>query len=161
MSKQRSRKLLESDKFREVVHQLVRRTDVEWKHYEENFLHTQVRRPGDYIFSDDQRKVLNRLMAVATTFAQYSEFSVRELFVMTYPHRAELHESDEEFLTRHFLAGTTALAVREIRYLAGLYRHREPLQRDERVEEVFRETWTDETSLADYGDLPSRLAGAA
>ncbi len=161
MAKQRSRKLLESDKFREVVHQLVRRTDVEWKYYEENFLHTQVRRPDDYIFSDDQRKVLNRLIAVATVFSQYSEYSVRELFTMTYPFRAEFRYEDEEFLTRHFLAGTTALPVREVRYLAGLYRHREPLERDERVEAVFRETWTDETSLGDYSDLPSSLAGAA
>ena len=99
MAKQRSRKLLESDKFREVVHQLVRRTDVEWKYYEENFLHTQVRRPDDYIFSDDQRKVLNRLIAVATVFSQYSEYSVRELFTMTYPFRAEFRYEDEEFLT--------------------------------------------------------------
>jgi hypothetical protein len=146
----RSRKLIESDRFREIVHALVRRLDVDWKPYEENFLHTQVRRSDDYIFSDDQRKILNRLVAAATTFSQYSEFSVRELFEMTYPHRAELHESDEEFLTRHFFAGTKTLPVRELRYLAGLYRHRESLQTDEQVEEVFQQTWTHETSLADY-----------
>lgn len=159
MSKQRSRKLLESDKFRDIVHQLVRRTDVEWLPYEENFLHTQVRRPDDYIFSEDQRKVLNRLIAVATTFSEYSEYSVRELIGMTFQFRAELHYNDEEFLARHFHAGTTALPVRNVRYLAGLYRHREPLERDERVEAVFDETWTNENALGDYSVVPSPLTG--
>jgi hypothetical protein len=158
--KRRSKKLLEADKFRATVMALRLRTDVDWKLYEDNFIETQVRRLDDYIFSDDQRKVLNRLIAAATLFSSYSEYSVIELIKMAYPFRFE-HSllEDELFLEYHYKIGTTALSVRLVRYLASLYRRREPLQRDEEVEAVFRETWTEDTTLQDYEDVP--YSGAA
>jgi hypothetical protein len=159
MAKTRSKKLLESDKFRATVMALRLRADIDWHTVEDNFLETQARRPDDYIFSKDQRKFLNRLIAVATIFSTYSEYSVRELITMTYPYRFEHpHFEDEQFLRYHYEHGTTALPVREVRRLAALYRRRESLQRDESVEAVFDETWTDETSLLDYDSDWSKVA---
>jgi hypothetical protein len=127
------------------------RTDVDWRAYEDNWLETQARRPKDYIYSDRQRNILNQLIAAATLFASYSEYSVVELLRMAYPYRFEhALPEDEFFLEHHYTCGTTALPVRLVRYLASLYRRREPLQRDETVEAVFRETWTEDTSLRDY-----------
>lgn len=159
MAKRRSKKLLEADKFRVIVMSLRRRTDVDWRPYEDNWLETQAKRPSDYIYSEKQRRILNQLIAAATLFAGYSEYTVVELIKMTYPHRFELDYPDEEFLEQHFNKGTAQLSVRLIRYLASLYRQREALQRDEAIEAVYRETWTEDTSLTDYdeGD-PSHMS---
>ena len=62
MSKQRSRKQIESDKFREIVHALVRRTDVKWKHYEENFLHTQSTAPSNQSIANKKRTAPSRTL---------------------------------------------------------------------------------------------------
>ena len=147
MAKRRSKKLLEADKFRARVLSLKARHDVDWRPYEEKWLLDEANRRADYIYTDRERKVLNRLCAAATLFTHYSGYSVVELVKMTYQFRAELQYSDEEFLEPHFRMGTTALSVRQIRYLASLYRTRESLQRDEAVEGVFRETWTEDTVL--------------
>lgn len=153
MAIRRSKSLLEADKFRATVMFLRLRTDVDWKPYEDNWLETQARRPPDYIFSDKQRKILNRLIAAATLFSVYSEYSVVELIRMAYPFRFEHpFPEDESFLEYHYTNGTTALPVRLVRDLANLYRRRELLQWDEAVEAVFRETWTEDTSLRDYGE---------
>lgn len=151
MAKRRSKQLIEADKFRTTIISLRCRTDVDWKPYEDNFIETQLRRSDDYIFSPDQRKVLNRLIAAATLFSSYSGYSVSELIRMAYPYRFERDLlEDEQFLEDHYNKGTTALPVRLVRYLASLYRRRELLPRDEEVEAVFRQTWTEDTSLREY-----------
>lgn len=150
MAKRRSKKLLEADKFRAIVMSLRRRTDVDWTPYEDKWLEDQARRPDDYIFSEKERKILNQLIAAATPFSHYSEYSVVELFAKCYLYRGEHDLHHEEFLDHHYKNGTTALPVRLVRYLAYLYRRRELLRLDEEVEAVYRETRTEETVLREY-----------
>jgi hypothetical protein len=152
MAKRRSKKLLEADKFRATVMALRQCADVNWTPYEDKWLESEARRSDDYIHSDDERKILNQLIAAAKLFSHYAEYSVVELIRMTFPYRFEHDLPDQEFLEGHYRNGTSALPVRSIRYLAALYRRRESLQRDEEVEAVFRQTWAADTSLRDYED---------
>jgi len=122
MAKRRSKKLQEADRFRAIVEGLRSRDDVEWREYEDKFLESQPRRPDDYIFTGPQWKVLNQLLAAATVFTHYSGQSVPELVKPVYLDRANLGEYGEDFITKHYQATTTQLPVRDIRYLANLYR---------------------------------------
>jgi hypothetical protein len=146
MAKRRSKKLEEADRFRAMVERLRFRDDVEWREYEEKFLETQVRRPDDYIFSDRQWKILKQLLATSTLFTHYAGESVPVLFKTVYLYRAELDEHGEDFVTRHYKVGTMQLAVRDICYLARLYRKRYLLEQDERVESVLGQTWDEDAA---------------
>jgi hypothetical protein len=152
MAPQRGKKLQQADEFRAKVMRLRQRTDVDWRPYEDKWLEDEARRPDNYIYTDREQKILNQLIAAATLFTHYSGYSVPELIRMTPPHRSEMDLPDEEFLEEHYSRGTTALPVRKIRYLASLYRNREPLQTDKAVEAVNRETWTEDTSRRDYDE---------
>jgi hypothetical protein len=140
MAKRRSRKLLEADRFRARVVLLLRVAHADWNEWEQDWLQNEAQRPDDTIYSEKERVILDQLLACATTFTQYAEWSVRELLDTAYPYRADLDEDDAAFLERLCRWCATDLKVRQINRLAGLVRLTEFLPRDETVADVMRAT---------------------
>ncbi len=140
MAKRRSRKLLEADRFQARVISLLCVAHADWNEWEQDWLLDEARRPDDYIYSEKERVILNRLIACATTFTHYSEWSVREMLDVAYPYRKDLDEDDETFLEQLDDWRATDLKVRQINRLASLCRLTEFLPRDEIVAEVTRDT---------------------
>jgi hypothetical protein len=140
MAKRRSRKLLEADRFQARVISLLRITHADWNEWEQDWLFDEARRPNDYIYSEKERVILNRLIACATTFTHYSEWSVWEMLDVAYPYRKDLDEDDEAFLEQLRNGRVCDLKVRQINRLANLCRLTEFLPRDEVVADVIRAT---------------------
>jgi hypothetical protein len=140
MAKRRSRKLLEADRFQARAISLLRVARADWNEWEQDWLLDEARRPSDYIYSEKERVILNQLIACATTFTHYSEWSVREMHDVAYPYRKDLDEDDEAFLEKLFDWRATDLKVRQISRLASLCRQTELLPRDEIVADVMRAT---------------------
>jgi hypothetical protein len=147
MAKRRNRKLLEADRFQARVISLLRVAHADWNDWEQDWLLDEARRPDDYIYSEKERVILNRLIACATTFTHYSEWSVREMLDVAYPYRKDVDEDDDEaFLEQLSRWGATHLKVRQINRLASLCRITESLPRDEIVQGVMRVTRTQDLS---------------
>lgn len=150
MAKRRSKKLLEADRFRARVISLLCIRHPDWNDWEHDWLLDEARRPDDYVYTEKERVVLNRLTASSTTFTHYSEQSVQELLDLAYPYRKDLDEDDEEFLEQIYRWGAKDLKVRQISRLASLCRLTEVLPRDKTVADVMRAT---RTNYADpFGD---------
>jgi hypothetical protein len=145
MAKRRSKKLVEADRFQARVISLLRIRYTDWNDWEHDWLLDEARRPDDYVYTDKERAILNRLIAASTTFTHYSEHSVQELLNIAYPYRKDLDEDDEEFLKKIHRWRATDLKVRQISRLASLCRLTEALPRDETVADVMRATRGDDT----------------
>jgi hypothetical protein len=104
------------------------------------------------IFSEAQWRILKQLVAASEVFSQYAGKPVRDLLASVFAYRAELDESGEEFAIRHYSASAIELPVRDVRYLARLYRQREYLELDEAVEAVFRQTWDEDAVRLEYDE---------
>lgn len=153
MAKRRSKKAEKAERFRAIVQTLRLRFDIEWRPYEERFLESQTGRPADYDYSEPQWRVLNQLVAASTLYTHYSGRPVFDLIRSVHQYRADLDEGSEEFIDRHYRLRTTALPVRDVRFLARLYRQNEPLEYDESVEEMFRQTWNDEAASREVDEF--------
>jgi hypothetical protein len=140
MARRRNRQLLESDRFQASVISLLRLVHADWNEWEQDWLLDEARRPNDYIYSERERVILNRLIACATTFTHYSEWSVREMLDAAYPYRKDVDEDDESFLEQLHHWRVTALKVRQINRLANLCRVTEFLPHDQAVSDVMRNT---------------------
>lgn len=145
MAKRRSRKLFEADRIRARAISLLCIRHADWNDWEHDWLLDEARRPDDYIYTEKERMVLNRLIAASTTFTYYSEHSVREMLDIAYPNRKDSDEDDEEFLEKLYRWRATNLKVRQISRLASLCRLTEALPRDETVADVLRATRGDDT----------------
>jgi hypothetical protein len=145
MAKRRSKKLLEADRFRARVISLLRIRHADWNDWEHDWLLDEARRPDDYIYTEKERVVLNRLIATSTTFTHYSEHSVQELLDIAYPYRKDLDEDGEEFLEQIYRWRATDLKVRQISRLASLCCLTEALPHDKTVADVMRATRGDDT----------------
>jgi hypothetical protein len=153
MAKQprRSKKLQEADRFRAQVMSLLSEPRTDWNDWEYNWLHSEVRRPEDYVYTDRERTILNRLIARARVFTNYSEHSVPEMAQIAYRYRADLDEDSEAFVKEVCTSGATRLRVREISRLAGIVRLSYALPYDKDVEDVMRTIWTQgDTELPPY-----------
>lgn len=153
MAKRLSKKAEKAAKFRAIVETLRLRFDVDWRPYEERFLESQTRRPDDYDFTDPQWRVLNQLVAASTIFTHYSGRAVPDLIRSVYRYSADLGEGGEEFIERHHCNQTTALPVRDVRFLARLYRQNELLEYDESVEAVFCQTWDEDVAKREIDEF--------
>jgi hypothetical protein len=140
MAKRRSRKLLEADRVQARVISLLRVVHADWNEWEQDWMLDEAQRPDDYIYSEKERVILNRLIACSTTFTHYSEWSVQEMLDVAYPYRKDLDEDDEAFLDRLHKWCATDLKVRQISRLARLCRLTEFLPHDEMVTGVMRAT---------------------
>ena len=145
MTKRRSKKLVEADRFQARVISLLCIRHADWNDWEYDWLVDEARRPDGYIYTEKERAVLNRLIASSTTFTHYSEHSVQELRDIAYPYRKDLDEDDEEFLEQIYRWRAVDLKVRQISRLASLCRLTESLPRDKAVAEVMRASRGDDT----------------
>jgi hypothetical protein len=147
----RSKKLLEADRFHAQVVSLLGERHTDWNEFDDNWLFGESRRPDDYIYTDRERVILNRLIARATVFTHYSEHSVQELVEIAYRYRKDLDEDGEVFIEKFHRWRATKLRVRQISRLAAIVRLSYALPRDEAVVEVMRATWgQDNAELPPY-----------
>jgi hypothetical protein len=160
MARRRSRKLLEADRFRARVISLLGVVHADWNEWEQDWLQDEAQRPDDYIYSEKERVILNQLIACATIFTHYSEWSVREMLDVAYPYRGDLDEDDAVYLEQLCSWRATNLKVRQINRLAGFARLTEFLPRDETVADVLRATRKQDSSepVGNANDQSDRLA---
>jgi hypothetical protein len=150
--RRRSKKLLEADRFHAQVVSLLGEQHTDWDdEFDHPWLFEEARRPDEYVYTDRERVILNRMIARATVFAHYSEHSVRELIDIAYPYPKDLDEDGEAFIEKLHRWRATKLRVRQIDRLAGIVRLSYLLPRDKEVAEVMRAAWgQDETELPPY-----------
>jgi hypothetical protein len=153
MAKRRSRKLSEADQFQSRVISLLRVAHADWNEWEQDWLLDEARRPDGYVYSEKERVILNQLIACASTFAHYSEWSIQEMLDVAYPYRKDLDEDDEAFLEQLHDRRATDLKVRQISRLARLCRLTEFLPRDEIVADVMRAARGQDFSEPDGNEL--------
>jgi hypothetical protein len=156
----RSKKLREADRFHAQVVSLLGERHTDWDEFDHNWLFQEARRPDDYVYTDRERVILNRLIARATVFTHYSERSVQELIGMAYEYRKDLNEDGEAFIEKLHRWRATKLRVRQIDWLASVVRLSYPLPRDQEVAEVIRATWAeDEMELPPYVPYEKTIVG--
>jgi hypothetical protein len=114
--------LIKAHEFHAKVAELVRTRHADWSDWEETFLLDNAQRPGDYIYSESQWGVLDRLSAYAESFTQYNGYTVQELLTIAYPARFDLDEDGEEFLETLTRWKATDLKRRQIRRLSRIAR---------------------------------------
>jgi hypothetical protein len=147
----RSKRLREADRFRAQVMLLINEPRTDWSDWEYDWLQSEARRPEDYVYTERERTILNRLIARARVFTHYSEHSVQEMVQIAYRYRADLDEDSEAFVQEVHKSGATWLRVREINRLAGIVRLSYALPYDKDVYAVLRLIWTeDNTELPSY-----------
>jgi hypothetical protein len=131
MAKRRSKKLVRADEFHAKVVDLLRTRHADWSEWEETFLLDNAQRPRDFIYTEAQWDVLNRLIRYSVSFGHYDEYNVQELLNIAYRFRLDLDEDAQEFLETVKRWNATALKRRQIRRLAGLARIFADVGRDE------------------------------
>jgi hypothetical protein len=116
-----------ADEFRSTIATLLQ-SDIIWSAWEENWLVSESRRQADYIFSEMEHAVLDRMRVTASgPFSSYGEYTVTELIAIAYPWRFELDEEGEEFLETLHKAAPAGLRRRPLRRLVGICRSFEGL----------------------------------
>jgi hypothetical protein len=132
MAKRRpSAELIKAFEFHAKVVDLLRTRHSDWSEWEETFLLDNAQRPGDFIYSEAQWAVLNRLASYSRSFTQYNGYTVQELLGIAYRFRYDLDEDAQEFLEKLDRWKAIDLKCRQIRWLAGLARMFEPIGRDD------------------------------
>jgi hypothetical protein len=116
-----------ADEFRSAVAELLQ-ADVIWTAWEENWLVSESRRRPDYIFSEKEHAVLDRMRDTASgPFTGYDAYTVTELIAIAYPWRFDLDEDGEEFLETLHEKMPAGLRKRPLRRLVGICRSFEGL----------------------------------
>jgi hypothetical protein len=131
MAKRRRRlELIEADKFRASALSLLRVRHADWDPYEREFLDDQVKRPDDYIYTDNQWRFLKRLVSFSKTYNHYAGHTVQELLRIAYSRLLDLDYEDQEFVKKLYGWNATDLKLRQINHLASICRIFEPVGRD-------------------------------
>jgi len=116
-----------ADEFRSTVAELLQ-SDVIWTAWEENWLVSESRRRTDYIFSEKEHAVLDRMRDTASgPFTGYCDYTVSELIAIAYPWRFDLDEEGQDFLEALHEKMPTGLRKRPLRRLVGICRSFEGL----------------------------------
>jgi hypothetical protein len=132
MAKRRpSAELLKAFEFHAKLVDLLRTGHSDWSEWEETFLLDNAQRPADFIYSEAQWAVLNRLISYSQSFTQYNGYTVRELLGIVYRFRYDLDEDAQEFVEKLDRWKATDLKRRQIRCLAGYARMFAPIGRDD------------------------------
>jgi hypothetical protein len=116
------RNLAEAAEFRAVAKQLLYLGHRDWNDWELDWLGDEVRRRPDYLYTENEWAVLNRLQHNAKSFTGYADYTVPELVRIAYAGRYELGEEDREFVEKLHRWSATDLKRRQIRLLAGICR---------------------------------------
>jgi hypothetical protein len=137
MARRRRRELIKADEFHAKVVVLLRTRHADWSEWEETFLLDNAQRPKDFIYSDAQWIVLNRLIPCSESFTHYGDYSVQELLNIAYRFRFDLDEDGQEFLETLHRWRAVDLKRRQLKRLAGIARMFAPVGYDDfhRVEE--------------------------
>jgi hypothetical protein len=122
--------LIKAHLFHATVVTLLQTRHADWSDWEETFLLDNAQRPAEYIYSEAQWAVLNRLNAYTKSFTHYNGYNVEELLAIAYPARFDLDEDAEEFLEMLARWKPTDLKRRQIRRLAGIARQFVPIGYD-------------------------------
>jgi hypothetical protein len=126
-----SAELIKALEFHAKVVDLLGTRHSDWSEWEETFLLDNARRPRDFIYSEAQWAVLNRLASYSQSFTQYNGYTVRELLGIVYRFRYDLDEDAQEFLEKLARWKPNDLKRRQIRCLAGFARMFAPIGRDD------------------------------
>jgi hypothetical protein len=103
----------------------------DWSEWEETFLLDNAQRPDDFIYSEAQWAVLNRLIGYSQSFTHYNDYSVQELLTIAYQFRFDLDEDAQAFVETLHRWKATDLKRRQIKRLAGIARLFVPIGRDD------------------------------
>ena len=124
------RERAEADEFRAIATALLGVRHNDWDDWQYDWLRDEVRRQSDYIYTEKERAVLDRLQSYAKPFTEYAGYSVPELIAIAYPYRFDLDEDEQEFVEKLHAWGATDLKRRQIQRLAGICRLFERIGRD-------------------------------
>jgi hypothetical protein len=134
MAKRRRRELVASDRFHAAVVSLLRVRHSDWTEWEETWLLDNAQRPQDYIYSDDQRRILNQLIACSKSYGSYAGYTVAELLEIAWRDRYDVDEEAQEFIETIRRRNANELKLRQIRRLAGIARIFECVGRDQALD---------------------------
>jgi hypothetical protein len=126
----------EADKFRQTVHSLIRNRHADWNDWEWDWLYDEARRAPDYIYTEKEQKVLDRLVVNSKSFAEYAGYSVPEMIAIAYKHRCDLDEDGQSFVEMIHAWGAVALKRRQVIRLARICRRTEKIGRDQLDDEA-------------------------
>ena len=116
------RELAQSLEFRTIANELLVTRHNDWNDWELDWLTDEIARPADYIYTERERAVLDRLRHNARPFTAYAGYTVPELIAIAYAARYELDEGGQEFIEGIFRWSPTDLKRRQIRRLARICR---------------------------------------
>jgi hypothetical protein len=66
----------------------------DWNDWEFDWLSDEVRRPSDYLYSEKERAVLERLQHYSRSFSEYAGYTVPELAAIAYASRLDFDQQD-------------------------------------------------------------------
>jgi hypothetical protein len=121
----------EADKFRATVHSLIRIRYADWNDWEWDWLYDEASRAPDYMYTEKEKKVLDRLGVYSKSFAEYAGHSVPELIAIAHKHRCDLDEDGQSFVEMLHGWGAVSLKRRQIIRLARICRRTEKIGRDQ------------------------------
>ncbi len=116
------RELAEAQKFRATAKTLLYDRYNDWNDWEFDWLSDEVRRPPDYIYSEKEHAVLDRLQYYSRPFTEYAGYTVPELTAIAYASRFDFDDNEQAFAEKIHHWGATSLKRRQIRFLASLCR---------------------------------------
>jgi hypothetical protein len=132
--RRRRRELIESDEFHAQVVSLLRVRHADWTEWEETWLLDNAQRENDYIYSDNQWRVLHELVAYSKSYEEYAGYCVQELLQTVLLCRFDVDEDAQEFVETVRGWGATDLKLRQIRRLAAIARTFELIGKDEALD---------------------------
>lgn len=124
------RELAEAARFRVAAKTLLYDRHNDWNDWEFDWLTDELRRPADYIYSEKEWAVLDRLPHYARSFSGYAGYTVPELTATAYASRYDMDDPEREFVEKVHRWGATHLKRRQIRWLASLCRRFENIGYD-------------------------------
>ena len=125
--------LLRATQLRTRATHLYKLSENDWNDWELDWLSDQIQRPVDYIYSDKQWAVLEKLERNAHVFREYAELSVNALLDISYASRFDVDENDQDFVEKLYQRAPLELRRRQIMRLAGICRAFENIGYDDLV----------------------------
>jgi hypothetical protein len=130
LTKVQKKKLAEAQKFRETVFELLRTKHPDWNDWEWDWLHNESRREPDYIYTEKEQAVLDRLVVYSKSFMEYAHYTVPEMIAIACRHRHDLDEDGQRFVEELHAWRAVELKRRQIQRLAVICRRTERIGRD-------------------------------